>query len=344
VLHEQWPNDFCSGDGFSSSDGIPSLLNVTVAINKVQSFSADQFLFAFAQLTGREACAISKPVCARSSRSFIIWVFAAAFLATHWRTPTKRATGASSPIRGRSSPRLPVVSRRALGVELDQTSYALDSTPSICVWRCFPGAVPCHKSAVKVHTLLDLRAAFRPMLCDQRRGARYPHSGPTAARSGSVLSARRGYLDFARLYVLKQGCAFFITRAKQNTSSGGATGAGARARAAIRSDHSTHGPKTRACTRPAAPHPLLRCPERSAADFSDQQFPAPALTIANCIARAGVWSFFSLDQTTSSYQSFFGTSENAVKTQVWWHHCLRARGHCQKAGPLDLISTKSCRS
>jgi hypothetical protein len=112
----------------------------------------------------------------------------------------------------------PLYRDEPFAVVLDQAIYALDS-PSICVCRCFPGhSSAATKSAVKVHTLLDL--------CGNIPTNVYVTSGAVhdvrilnrlLPEAGAFYLLDRGYLDFARLYVLKQSCAFFITRAKHTT-------------------------------------------------------------------------------------------------------------------------------
>ena len=101
-----------------------------------------------------------------------------------------------------------------LGLDLTNTVYALDSTTIALCLSVFPWAhFRTTKAAVKMHTLLEQHSEF------------YPHLGWQAARrscdmllpeAGAIYVVDRGYVDFARLYVLHQAGAFFVTRAKSN--------------------------------------------------------------------------------------------------------------------------------
>lgn len=105
------------------------------------------------------------------------------------------------------------------GVELDETVYALDSTTIDLCLSLFPWAqFRRHKSAVKLHTLLDLRGSV-PTSVYVTSGAVHDVTilDQLAPEPGAVYLLDRGYIDYARLYLLHQACAFFITRAKQNT-------------------------------------------------------------------------------------------------------------------------------
>lgn len=107
----------------------------------------------------------------------------------------------------------------SFGVELQQTVYALDSTTIDLCLSLFPWAqFRRHKSAVKLHTLLDLRGSIPANV--------YVTGGQITdnrvldlllPEAGAFYLLDRGYLDFARLDRLAQACAFFITRAKHNT-------------------------------------------------------------------------------------------------------------------------------
>ena len=105
------------------------------------------------------------------------------------------------------------------GVELSEAVYALDSTTIDLCLALFPwGKFRRHKSAVKLHTLLDLRGSI-PANVYVTAGQVHDVNllDQLVPEPGAFYLLDRGYLDFARLYVLKQCCALFITRAKQNT-------------------------------------------------------------------------------------------------------------------------------
>lgn len=105
------------------------------------------------------------------------------------------------------------------GVELAETVYALDSTTIDLCLSVFPWAqFRRHKSAVKVHALLGLRGSI-PTNVYVTSGAVHDINllDQLLPEARAFYPLDRGYLDFGRLYLLTQGCAFFITRAKQNT-------------------------------------------------------------------------------------------------------------------------------
>ena len=148
-------------------------------------------------------------------------------------------------------------------------------------------------------------------------------------------------MDFARLYVLKQGCAFFITRAKQNTQFWRRDWRPVRQGTGLRSDQTIQltGPK------PAHlyPDPLRRIHYFDAEKdlrlvFLTNNFLLPALTIAEPYrARWRVELFFRWIKQHLHIKSFFGTSENAVKTQVWVAITVYVLvAIVKKQAPLDL--------
>lgn len=105
----------------------------------------------------------------------------------------------------------------SFGIELDQTTYALDSTTIDLCLSLFPWAeFRKRKGAVKLHTLLDLRGSIPTMVFithGKIHEVNIPRRGPEA---GAVYIMDRGYLGFARLYKVHQSAAFFLTRAKGN--------------------------------------------------------------------------------------------------------------------------------
>ena len=104
------------------------------------------------------------------------------------------------------------------GVELSETVYALDSTTIDLCLSLFPwGKFRRRKSAVKLHTLLDLRGSI-PTNVYVTGGQVHDVNilDELLPEAGAFYLLDRGYVDFARLYVLTQACAFFITRAKKN--------------------------------------------------------------------------------------------------------------------------------
>ena len=314
---------------------------------KVQSFCCwDQFLcLAFAQLTGRESLRDIE-ACLRSQQSKLYHLgfrgrisrntLAHANETRDWRifADFARALIAQARLLYRDEP---------LGVELDQTLYALDSTTIDLCLAMFPWAqFRRHKSAVKVHTLLDLRGSI-PTNVYVTSGAVHDINilDQLLPEAGAFYLLDRGYLDFARLYVLKQGCAFFITRVKQNTQFWRRDWRPVRHSTGLRSDQTIQltGPKTSRLY----PDPLRRIHYFDAEKdlrliFLTNNFLLPALTIADLYrARWRVELFFRWIKQHLHIKSFFGTSENAVKTQVWVAITVYVLvAMVKKQAPLDL--------
>jgi hypothetical protein len=314
---------------------------------KVQSFSCwDQFLcLAFAQFTGRESLRDIE-ACLRSQQSKLYHLgfrghisrntLAHANETRDWRifADFARALIAQARLLYRDEP---------LGVELHQTLYALDSTTIDLCLAMFPWAqFRRHKSAVKVHTLLDLRGSI-PTNVYVTSGAVHDINilDQLLPEAGAFYLLDRGYLDFARLYVLKQGCAFFITHAKQNTQFWRRDWRPVRRSTGLRSDQTIQltGPKTAQLY----PDPLRRIHYFDAEKdlrliFLTNNFLLPALTIADLYrARWRVELFFRWIKQHLHIKSFFGTSENAVKTQIWVAITVYVLvAIIKKQAPLDL--------
>jgi hypothetical protein len=209
------------------------------------------------------------------------------------------------------------------GVELSETVYALDSTTINLCLALFPwGKFRRHKSAVKLHTLLDLRGSI-PANVYVTGGQVHDVNllDQLLPEAGAFYLLDRGYLDFGRLYLLTQGCAFFITRAKQNTQFWRRQWRPVRRSTGLRSDQTIQltGPKTSRLY----PDPLRRIHYFDAEKelrlvFLTNNFLLPALTIAELYrARWRVELFFRWIKQHLRIKGFYGTSENAVKTQVW---------------------------
>ena len=107
----------------------------------------------------------------------------------------------------------------SFGIELTNTTYALDSTTIDLCLTLFPWALfRTTKSAVKMHTLLDLRGNI-PSFIHISDGKLHDVNvlDVLVLEAGAIYVMDRGYLDFARLYLIHQAHAFFVTRAKSNT-------------------------------------------------------------------------------------------------------------------------------
>ena len=210
-----------------------------------------------------------------------------------------------------------------LGLDLTNTVYALDATTiDLCLslfdWAPFRAT----KAAIKLHTLLDLRGAI-PAFIHVSDGKMHDVKvlDILPIEAGAFYVMDRGYLDFARLYQMHQAGAFFVTRAKR--------GMDARRVHSVRIDRTTG----------------VICDQRIMLNgfYSSQHYPEhlrrirfkdpetgktlvfltnnttlPALTIAALYkSRWQVELFFKWIKQHLRIKKFFGTSENAVKTQIW---------------------------
>jgi hypothetical protein len=209
------------------------------------------------------------------------------------------------------------------GVELKETAYALDSTTIDLCLSLFPWAsFRKHKAAVKMHTLLDLRGNI-PSFIKITEGTLHDVNilDILVPEAGSFYIMDRGYLDFERLYVLTQLLAFFVTRAKKNNK--------------FRRIYShpvdrTDGLRCDQTIMLVTPKSLAGYPEKLRrvkyfdADrkkqlvFLTNNFVLPALTIANLYkCRWQIELFFKWIKQHLRIKAFYGTSINAVKTQIW---------------------------
>ena len=209
------------------------------------------------------------------------------------------------------------------GVELENTVYALDATTidlclSLFPWARFRKA----KGAVKLHALLDLRGSIPEFIhISDGKMADVNVLDIMIPEAGSFYIMDRGYLDFARLHSLHQAQAFFVTRAKR--------GFNFERRYSRDIDKSTGllCDQTIILTGfyPAKdyPEPLRRVRYYDAETdtgfvFLTNNFDLPALTIAQLYkARWRVELFFKWIKQHLRIKAFYGTSENAVKTQIW---------------------------
>ncbi len=216
----------------------------------------------------------------------------------------------------------------SFAVDLDQTVYAFDSTTIDLCLTLFPWAqFRRHKSAVKLHTLLDLRGNI-PCFMHISGGkmADVTSLDLLAIEVGSFYVMDRGYTDFHRLYRFTQGLAFFIIRAKRGLDFTRVAYREVDKSTGLRSDSTIRlcGPLTSTLY----PDPLRRI-SYYAADidkrfvFLTNNFALPALTIAQLHkCRWQVELFFKWIKQYLRIKAFYGTSVNAVKTQVWIAVCV----------------------
>jgi hypothetical protein len=294
---------------------------------RVHRFSCfDQFLcMAFAQLTGREslrdieAClrAVQPKLYCAGFRGLVARnTLAKANERRDWRIWAELAQGLIS--RARS-----LYARDSFGVELEQTAYAFDSTTIDLCLTLFPWArFRKTKAAVKMHTLLDLRGSI-PCFIKVTSGKTHDVNvlDELVLEPGSFYILDRGYIDFARLYRFTLHAAFFITRAKRNLDFTRRSSRAVDKTSGLRSDQTIvlSGP----LTSQAYPEALRRISffdveTNKRLVFLTNNFLLPPLTIAQLYkCRWQVELFFKWIKQHLRIKSFFGTSENAVKTQIW---------------------------
>lgn len=210
-----------------------------------------------------------------------------------------------------------------LGIQLNQTAYALDSTTIDLCLSLFPWATfRQNKGAIKLHTEMDLRGCI-PCVIRITHGKVHDVTflDQLVLEPAAFYIMDRGYTDFARLYRFTQHMAFFVTRAKSNLDytrrSSGSIDPGT----GLRSDQTIllRGPKTSHLY----PDPLRRISffdieNHRRLVFLTNNFALPALTIALLFkCRWQIELFFKWIKQNLRIKSFYGTSENAVKTQIW---------------------------
>ena len=211
----------------------------------------------------------------------------------------------------------------SFGVELMHTVYALDSTTIDLCLALFPWArFRQTKGAVKLHTLLDLRGNI-PSFIHISDGKLHDVNilDQIAFEAGSFYIMDRGYIDFGRLHGLHQAQAFFVIRAKSNLQFQRVYSHPIDKDTGLRCDQTIRLTGTR--SRGDYPTPLRRVKFYDAMHdqrlvFLTNHFDLPALTIAALYrSRWQVELFFKWIKQHLRIKAFFGTSENAVKTQVW---------------------------
>jgi len=209
------------------------------------------------------------------------------------------------------------------GLALQQTAYALDSTTIDLCLSLFPWArFRRRKGAVKVHTLMDLRGSI-PCFVQVTAGNIHDLNilDELLFEPGSFYIMDRGYIDFGRLYALAQSLAFFVVRAKSNLDYSRRTSRQVDKSTGLRSDQTIllKGPKTSQ----AYPEPLRRISyldtdTQKRFVFLTNNFTLPALTIPQLYkCRWRVELFFKWIKQYLRIKAFYGTSQNAVKTQIW---------------------------
>ena len=211
----------------------------------------------------------------------------------------------------------------SFGVELNQTAYALDSTTIDLCLSLFPWAkFRAHKGAVKLHTLLDLRGSI-PSLVIITHGKVHDVNilDQLTFEPGAFYIIDRGYLDFDRLYTIHQASALFITRTKSNFRFRRLYSRPVDKSAGVQCDqiivlegfysHKAYPDKLRRIR-------FFDADLNKRLVFLTNNFTLPALTIAQLFqCRWQIEIFFKWIKQHLRIKAFYGTTENAVKTQIW---------------------------
>lgn len=295
--------------------------------HKVQSFSClDQFLcMAFAQLSYREslrdieACLRAIPsrlyhmgIRGRVSRSTLAY----ANENRHWRIYADFAEVLICRARA-------LYIKDELAVDLQNAIYALDSTTIDLCLSLFPWArFRRNKAAVKMHTLLDLRGSI-PTFIRVTDGLFHDVRilDEIIMQAGDFYIMDRAYTDFARLYRINQCSAFFVTRARENLRCN---------RVYSQSVDKANGIICDQAVTLSSFYPLKGYPEKlRRIKYFDRENQRKLVFLTNCFSLPAIniaqlykcrWQielFFKWIKQHLRIKAFYGTSENAVKTQIW---------------------------
>lgn len=287
---------------------------------------AEQYrAMAFAQLTYRESLRdIEACLDAQPNKLY----------AMGFRSPVRRSTLADANevrdwrIYAELAERLMAQARKlyaadSFGVDLEAAAYALDSTTIDLCMSLFPWAhFRSTRSAVKMHTLLDLRGsvpAFIRVTTGDKQDVNLLDEVPI--EPGAYYIVDRGYLDFHRLYRLHLAGAFFVTRAKCDLNARRVYSSPVQKSDGVFADQAIA--LNRYHSHKGYPSHLRRVRFRDPQTgkqlvFLTNQFTLPALTICALYkCRWQVELFFKWIKQHLRIKAFYGTSENAVRTQIW---------------------------
>jgi hypothetical protein len=295
---------------------------------RVRSFTClDQFLcMAFAQLTFRESLREIE-ACLRAhtvklyhmgirSKSVSRSTLADANEARDWRIYADFAQSLIGMARR-------LYAEEPFGVDLNETVYALDATTIDLCLSVFPWApFMATKAAIKLHTLLDLRGNIPTFLhISDGKMHEVKILDQLLPEAGAFYVMDRGFLDYARLYRFHQAGSFFVTRARANSQTQRRYSHPVDRTTGLVCDHTVV--LTGFYARDDFPAPMrrIRFKDRHTGNtliFLTNNFTLPALTIAQLYrCRWQVELFFKWIKQHLRIKAFFGTSENAVKSQIW---------------------------
>ena len=217
----------------------------------------------------------------------------------------------------------PLYARDPLGVDLNNSLYALDSTTIDLCLSLFPWAkFREHKAAVKMHTMLDLHGNI-PTFIRITNGKVHDVNilDEIMPEPGAFYVMDRGYIDFQRLFVFTLTSAFFVVRTKSNVLLQRRYSHAIDKDTGVRSDQTVILASFESAS--AYPDPLRRVSyfdteTDKRLTFLTNNFALPAVTIAQIYRQR--WQaelFFKWIKMHLRIKAFYGTSENAVKTQIW---------------------------
>lgn len=295
--------------------------------HKVKSFTClDQFLcMAFAQLTYRESLRdIEACLRAQSNKLYHMGIrsqiarntLANANKVRDWRIYADLAHSLIPVARN-------LYQNEDFGIELDQAVYALDATTIDLCLTLFPWAeFRQTKSAIKLHTLLDLRGSI-PTFIYISDGKEHEVTvlDDLPLEAGAIYVMDRGYLDYFRLYRMTKEHAFFVIRAKKNMAFRRLYSASANRETGLLCDQTIK--LAGYYSARDYPEKLRRIKVRDMETdktivILSNNFTLPAESIALLYRRRWyIEQFFRWIKQNLRIKAFYGTSENAVKTQIW---------------------------
>jgi len=309
---------------WSTFDRIVARYDGNRAVRKLPC-AAQYQIMAFAQLTYRESLRdIEACLSAQTAKLYHMGL----------REPVRRSTLADANesrdwrIYAEFAQQLIAQARRlyadeSLGMDLTNTVYALDSTTIDLCMSVFPWArFRSTKSAVKMHTLLDLRGNIPSFIHISDGRLHDVHAlDMLIPEPGAIYVMDRGYIDFTRLHMLHQAGAFFVTRAKSNLNAHRVYSAATDRTTGVIADQTIalDGARTSQDYKVHLRRIRFRDPETAKTlIFLTNQTALPALTICDLYkSRWQVELFFKWIKQHLRIKRFYGTSENAVKTQIW---------------------------
>lgn len=294
---------------------------------KVQKFSCyEQFLcMAFAQLTFRESLRDIE-VCLRSVQNKLYHIgirgkisrstLAYANESRDWHIYADFAQILIHTARK-------LYSKEPFAVELEQTVYALDATVIKLCLSLFPWShFRLKQGAIKLHTLMDLRGSIPSFIkITPAKITEVTILDDLIPEAGSFYVLDRGYLDFSRLFIIHQALAFFVVRCKSNIRFRRLYSHPVDKSTGLRSDQTVVPILSRALR--DYPEKLRRIRFYDLENnryfvFLTNNFLLPALTIAQLYkCRWQIELFFKWIKQHLRIKAFYGTTENAVKTQIW---------------------------